>query len=377
MAITPISNALTRNYNIGFTGKNKKSENNNIRENGSIIKAIPLATLLAMSPLVGQSVSSPNKYDAEIYRTELVAGGISNSIKQSSNVIDAKSFKYADGSGRTVNFIDSDGNANNFERVQIVESWPTNKSLGVNAGSAVYELKSVSKYNYNIQGDDGQATSPMTFVRLNLESANKKDRKISDKEVCDYLVSSLNSSKNNSDIAENNVKRNLRPTMDTDYSLQNVPNGDILQQSVGFGAKLEELNAKKIGSQPFSGENGEYEISYYTLHDNDKAQLVTVKGETFPEMCVFANISNNASFEDYGTASTIPQKFNYGQTVLMDSDHKTYNISDRALAMALMAIYENESIEDPFVVKGVNNRYMVFKTGTISHMDESESASIE
>lgn len=370
MAIAPISSISTRNNYIGFSGSKSNKKGNNTSQNTGINKAIPLATLLAMSPLLVPNVSSSNKVEA-------FKPNISLSIdasEQTGKVINSKEFVSPNGTKRVVKFISNDNNNQNFEKVMITESWAAKNNM---TAQAAYELKSISKFNFNIQGDDGVATSPMTFLRLIAVSENNKPRKIADKDFCIFVANELASTRNNSQIEETNYKRNLRPTFDNDYSLQNVPNKNILKDSKGMD--MSDPVYKKKGSQPFEGDNGNYVFTYYSVGDADKCQVVTVKGVTkdgqaFPEMKVMANISNNANFDDFQNGEDTPQCFNYGHTVLVDSEMNKYNISDKSLAFALMAIADNESFSSPYVVKGMTNRYMVLGKGTISHIDESEEA---
>lgn len=370
MAIAPISNLSTRNNYIGFSGSKTNKKGNNTSYNTSINKAIPLATLLAMSPLLASNVSASNNIETAKSPVSLQVDG----LEQVGRVVKSREFVSPNGTKRVVKFISNDNNNQNFEKVMITESWSAKNNM---TAQADYELKSISKFNFNIQGDDGVATSPMTFVRLNAVSENNKPRQISDMEFCAFVAKELASTRNNSQIEENIYKRNLRPTFDNDYSLQNVPNKNILKDSKGMD--MSDPVYKKKGSQPFEGDNGNYVFTYYSVGDADKCQVVTVKGVTkggqaFPEMKVMANISNNAHFDDYQNGEDTPQCFNYGHTVLVDSEMNKYNISDKSLAYALMAIADNESFSSPYVVKGMTNRYMVLGKGTISHIDESEEA---
>ena len=65
MAIAPITNTLTRNSNVAFTALRVKKDKQE-QESGSsssFMKAVPLATMLAMSPLTVANINAADRID--------------------------------------------------------------------------------------------------------------------------------------------------------------------------------------------------------------------------------------------------------------------------------------------------------------------------
>lgn len=153
---------------------------------------------------------------------------------------------------------------------------------------------------------------------------------------------------------------------DEDFTLQNVPNGNIISSSKGIANGVKNMGAVLLGTQQFDGDNGTYEAKYYSLQKDDRVQMITIKGPNFPHLWVVANFRNNASFENYGTGENTPQSYSYSQTVLLDEDLKKYSISDRSLTNILMSIYDNEIVDNCFEVKEQYNNYMVLPKGAIA-----------
>lgn len=370
MAISAISsvNVCGYNKNTSFTGNKELSKKNGYAQSASNpLKAIPLAALIAMSPLNSVNLNAENRIEDSGLNIELVETPEVSETYQSNVIVKSKSFKDADGV-TTVKFISSDGNRSNFEKVIITETMP-----GMNGGkpvSANYEVKKATKYNYKIQADDGLFTAPMPFVRLYAYSDGGSESKFSDKRVCDYIASELVSSRNNSNILENVVNRNLRMAMDLDYTLQNVPKGNIISSSAGMVNAIKNTGSKLLGTQAIEGDNGMYEVKYYSMSNDDRVQLVTLKGKNFPHLMVSANLKNNVKFEDYGNPNFVPQEYSYSQIVLMDEQGTYYSISDQKLSRALDAIYAADVCDKVYDISQKSNRYMVMPRGTVSPMHE-------
>lgn len=366
MAIAPITNTLTRNSNVAFTALRVKKDKQE-QESGSsssFMKAVPLATMLAMSPLTVANINAADRID-DGHNIELVESQGIDEVEQVQNVLKSKVFSDSNGSTK-VTFVNSDNNKNNFEKVLITESWPANSRLNIKAGSATYEVKGITKYNYKIQADDGNNSSNMPFIRLSVAAQNGNEVAITDKKVCQFVANELASSNNNSNVSKNVINRNLRMSYDEDFTLQNVPNGNIISSSKGIANGVKNMGAVLLGTQQFDGDNGTYEAKYYSLQKDDRVQMITIKGPNFPHLWVVANFRNNASFENYGSGENTPQSYSYSQTVLLDEDLKKYSISDRSLTNILMSIYDNEIVDNCFEVKEQYNNYMVLPKGAIA-----------
>lgn len=118
MAIGPIGVSFRNNYNISFESRKENKNKNYDKSASSPVKAVPLAVLLAMSPL--------NVVDAKYYGNDLLpdienVSGI-NGVRGEGNEIEELVFndKIAQGKVKEiVRLVDTDGNTNTAEKIEL------------------------------------------------------------------------------------------------------------------------------------------------------------------------------------------------------------------------------------------------------------------
>ncbi len=155
MAISPVSAVSFRNnYNqVNFGSKHRKEEENySSRPAGTLMKSIPLAALIAMSPLVGA-------------QAQLIKG-----ITPNEKIVKSLTYKNPDKDGCDILFISNDGNDSNAEAIVLEHGELTKYSRSFN-GVRKNILKRENERQYldtlkivheRVKYSDGTITKPTT-----------------------------------------------------------------------------------------------------------------------------------------------------------------------------------------------------------------------
>ena len=341
MTIRPVSSVnFASGYNkVNFGGKRKNSENSNVTIPHRL--AVPLAaTVLVMSPLSSASASSlkmseldsPNKIEMVDAPNALESNG--------AKVVASKTFQSFRGpKAETVTpkitLLNTKGGSG-FDKIVYSEGV---SEAGKHMYDMDYKVSALTKATYSLVGDDGVKSNPLTFYDIEVfdESSMLKTKlyhNLSD-DMRDYLVSALKSSDNNTDIKVNNYNLGLRQTI---FSLQNVPNGDILKDAQPY-----ENFGELVGTDSLTTKNGSYKVNCYSRDNNpDDVELVTVKKDGYPELQVKGIYTNEAYFnKDYDN----PQHIKYGSVFLLGRNKEGkiqhYFLLDDQLTMALISVFSN------------------------------------
>ena len=357
MTIRPVTSVnLTNSYNqVNFRGRRK-----NVSDNAGPSRitvphrlAVPLAaTVLAMSPMANASEKS-DYYDIKTNNIELPAIQDNNG-----NVIKSKTFSLLRKSvggvpynvNYQINFVNDDNNSNNFERILIRVDETDTPGNGT-----VYGLDKLSTYKFGIVSEDGSESNnfdidEITCHAMSEDGAYGNNAFITEKKICDYIKSELNSSRNNSNIEDSIVGRKIKPS--SFLNLQNV----AAKNKIKNAEPIDCSKYKCIGNQNFKGANGKYKLSYYSVTGADKIELVTVKKDNGPELAVGKNIVAKGIFN---SGDSSPVSLDYGITELYDNNMKNYYLSDRALSQALVLIYNNDLTSGgAFTCESRNEEYM-------------------
>ncbi len=375
MAIQPITSAnfvINKNNNVAFGKKENDKRNQTGFIKASSI-AVPLATLIAMSPVNSAASGRINYNDNEKANTSLYIDDLDD-IEQSAKVINSKKFYTGKGMSpvngevtlfdtyATLKFIDTNSIRNDFERVETVTTSPTFKNASVTAN-----VDELAKYNYTITSDDGSSSNSFSFMRAYSTDANAERTKTEAQDLCQMLEEELNSIRNNTNIKQSTYDIKLRASA-TSEGLQNVPNKDIMKNA----APVVRPDYKRLGTQDFEGQNGKYKISYYAITESakkagDNIEFVTVKKEGYPELAVMANYPSKGKIVNNSGQDWV---FNYGITILKDQNNKKYCISDMALSQALTIIYNNEKTDgDVYKCELLEKKYAFSDKGIIVPLD--------
>ncbi len=259
MAISPINSVSFRNnYNqVNFEGK-KHEKSDGLRVSNSI-KAIPLATLIALSPL------NNIEADAQVKNTH------ANRIE----VVQAKTYDKIlfDGDssiGLKFRYLSSDSDNQTIEKIDA----ESQELLSFVAGSSRQienaEVKSINNYQLSLVGADGNAVGSIKHSQLELRGvANNEGRRkyypIANEQIVNDFTSFANSDRNNGAIQIRSVKNTLYAApgkMPSTYNKVNTSWMDKTKEgNFNFGTLLKEDN--------LSTQKNNYTLKFYSSDNKD------------------------------------------------------------------------------------------------------------
>ena len=376
MTIRPVTSAaLVSNYNnVAFEGKKKKNPNKNLNITKPVSQklAVPLAaTIIAMSPM---GSTSPKAFELrDNPRNNITLYQPSQAELNNGDIISSKAFvldKKTTG-GDTykvryeVNLINNDDDDNDFETIQIKYRDLSNP----NGKGSVYNVRNFTTYKFGIVSEDGSESNNFSLDEI-IAYDTKYDKDaygnyiyLTEKSVCDYVKSQLNSARNNSGFEKSTVIRKLRPS--SDFNLQNVAPESTMQNA----SHRDYSDYKCLGYEDFEGSNGKYKMYYYSLPNSDDIDLVTISKDGGEQLAVSNNIVSNGIFN---ADDSDPVTIQYGITKVYDNDRKSYYISDKNLAYALVSIFNNPKVSKmAFSCKAYDREYICHK-GVVMPLDFSE-----
>lgn len=331
MAIQQVTSAnLGKNYNINFNGRNNKQQKPLYNQDNSGITpskmSIPLATILAAMPLNAETATKlyTNDIEAPGHRIEYVEDAPSTeavSSKPQGVTIETRKFKSKTLGDLTISLKSTDGNKNNFERVEM-SYMVKDDILGVQKYTT--KLKGLYTYDYNVISDDGTKTSRFPVKAV---WANDEITATNDEQIMSYVKSLVNDPRNNGALEEKTIKRMIRPA--TEGAYQNVPNGDILKNAtpatnMGKLVLEQDINDNKLGK---------FKLRFYSTDDNDNnAERVTFKKENYPEVEI---VCCYTPLHTFAKKLENPIEFRSGLISLVDDKFKSYFIESIALTRYL------------------------------------------
>ncbi|PWL75619.1 hypothetical protein DBY21_07435 [Candidatus Gastranaerophilales bacterium] len=334
MAIQQVTSAnLGKNYNINFNGRNNKQQKQLHNQDNSGITpskmSIPLATILAAMPLNAETATKlyTKDFDAPEHRIEYVEDAPSTetvSSKSQGVTIETRKFKSKTLGDLTISLKSTDGNKNNFERVEISylnDNIIFGERVKVNHTA---KIKGLYTYDYNVISDDGTKTSRFPVKAV---WADDNFTATNDERIMSYIKSLVNDPRNNGALEEKTIKRMIRPA--TEGAYQNVPNGDILKNAtpvtnMGKLVLEQDINDNKIGK---------FKLRFYSTDDNDNnAERVTFKKENYPEVEI---VCCYTPLHTFAKKLENPTEFRSGLISLMDDKYKSYFIESIALTKYL------------------------------------------
>ncbi len=360
MTIRPVTSVnLTNSYNqVNFSGRRKNLPDNSEPSRITVPHrlAVPLAaTVLAMCPMANASAvqSEMSEFDSP---AKIVMVESPNVSEGNETVVASKTFPSVKGPKfetitPKITLINTKGGSG-FDKIVYSESVSED---GRHIMDLDYKISALNRANYTLFGDDGSKANTLTFYDIELineKSFVKSAPMYSDitSEMKNYIENALKSVDNNADIKINTYDVGLRQT---NMSLQNVPNGDILKDAQPF-----ENFGSLEGSSSITTKNGTYTIGFYSKDNNpDDAELVTVKKEGYPELQVKGVYVNNAYFNKNDSN---PQKLLYGSVYLLGKDNnghrKHYFLIDDDLTAKLIAIFEQPAFKNALEYVDMRNK---------------------
>ena len=311
MTIRPVTSAtLVSNLNqLNFEGKKKKNPNASQPISQVSHKlAVPLAaTVLAMSPMASSGKGIQVPLD-NVNTIEMID---SNDLK--GRKIDEKTF------------IDSD--ANSLNMTTTIGLVNTKDNMGGFLESS-YDEKPVTDYSdivFDLMSDDGTKGLSFNVKSINVEGNSKP---FFDKEKVAYVESAIKSPNNKTDVEVHKYRRTLRHDL---FGMQNIANNNIMKDAI---PKTSYGNLE--GEQEVEVGNDKYVLGYYSTDgDSSTAELVTVRKNGNPELCVRGIVFYNATINP---ESSNPQKFKYSLVRLEGAENKGYSLIDDNLANVLVQV---------------------------------------
>lgn len=377
MAIAPVMNTGLRvnNYNTNFTGR--RNDNNgyvtdvpSVSANKGALKAIPLAALLAMSPLNPIEINASDRID-EGHRIEMVDNSFNaeevselSAQQQTKKVVASKIFKTKDEnySGIEVRLVNRSGGAG-FDGVEIGYI-----NRGMNKPYRYSKVASLNKINFSVISDDGKNQGQIPMTKIVYEAGIGSAREEQNDEISKYIEDALavNSKKN---VIPINVY-NKRIGMDDIGKFQRKVNGNKFPNAQGFVLDKSEFTKNTL-NRTVKGDDGTYNLSCYKRAQNGKSiMLLEKQGYPGKKFLITAVCYNKAMFNDLEDS---PAGVSYYSILLkgknnVDSDKIA--LMDTKLAKELLNMYNDYAVTygnetNYFMPFELNSRYGAEKEGLL------------
>lgn len=178
----------------------------------STLKAVPLAVMLAMSPLTPTNAESIMRGEKDAEPVELVQ----NQQKFIPKVFKTRKVDYGNGLVITYNYVDNNGDLSNFERLSIHDNVVVDfdELNGVPIHSIHGGVQSLNKYAFDIVGSDGRSYGTWNYQQLILDDVipgGPKEYKLSHPKIIEDVLKDMNTPVNNTGFKVKNITRPLYP----------------------------------------------------------------------------------------------------------------------------------------------------------------------
>lgn len=349
MAIAPVSNVSFRsNYNqVNFEGK-KKEKSSGLHVTNSI-KVIPLATLLALSPLNNVEAGAQAGISSNSDRTEMVHQSKLNTFNRA-DVIEYKDFNY-NGFDIRVNLVK---NKENPSLKNIWMEWEHGMNVG---GSGV--ISKLNHIKYNIKGEDGCSAGNVIFdaVYLNDKENIEHSHSFSNPDLCSYVNRLIKN--NQTSVVERNVTLNLSPaTSGWVVSGRNI-NTDWIEQARNSMQRW----GTQIGFWQVDTNNGKYKIFAYNTDDNkDDFEQLAIEKEGGPLLQVKGLVGGLASFK---TIDNDIKDVDLYQINVKKGNVGVHAIYNQQLWEFLAALYQHQRNNNSVEAFDAHYRYSILENGSI------------
>lgn len=177
MAISPVSSVSFRNNygQVNFEGRKEKSEYHSSSFTNTL-RSIPLATIIAMSPMVDTYAQGNVTFPDSNLKKELYSEINDNDTKIAKAFLMASEINWSEPHGMTVlTAYDSDGDASDYEKL-VIEIKPT-RNGGSSSKMYVRGLTIMTTYNK----DTGKTTKDYIIEGIRTKSIKKADGTVVEK----------------------------------------------------------------------------------------------------------------------------------------------------------------------------------------------------
>lgn len=351
MAIAPISSVSFRNnYNqVNFEGK-KKEKSSGLHVSNSI-KAIPLATLIALSPLNTVDADAQVSVNANRYQTEVANSRQINSFNRA-DVIEYRDFNY-NGFDVRINLVKDKQNP---ATKNIWMEWEHDSGIG---GSGY-----VSRFNhikYNIIGEDSNSGGNVNFnaIYYMQDGGNSEHlQTFSNPDVCDYVNNLIKN--NRTSVLKKNVVLNLSPTIDGWIKNSRHNNSiDWIEQAKNNVQQW----GNKVGFWEVNTDDGKYKVfAYSTDNNNENFERIAIEKEGGPTLQVKDLVGGLAKFE---TIDNIIKEVDLYQINVKKGNAGVHAIYNQQLWEFIASLYQYKRNNNSIEAFDSHYRYNILENGDI------------
>ena len=289
MAIQAISSVTNKGYsNISFGKRGEKSaKNHNVT---SPVKAVPLAVLIAMSPLTTTNAENIMRAESNAHTIELAEAPQS----QSRVLMYAEGFTSQNGSKVAVMAFNTKGGTDSFDQIVL------------KVGEFTFEAKDLLLREGYLYSSNGVKEGPLRFKEVIAETEidGKKERlSFVDPNIVNYVEALVAQPTNKSNIKNirhadlNMVVASSKGQFIflTDEDLKNHLENSTLYKLVGSNSTLYDgmmtegfaENRLDAWERRIQGSHGNYIMKFYDIDDNpDNAEVIVVQKEGDRDGCI-------------------------------------------------------------------------------------------
>ncbi len=365
MPVSAINNVFSRNTNnIGFTSlkSNKDKYGNDTRTTSSFMKAVPLAAVLAMSPLTTANINAANRIDDPSHNIELAEVRSIDEAEQARKVVATKVFpSRAEAYGSVkVRLVNTTGGAG-FDKVELV--FKDRNGYEVDNGDASDYVTEIATYNYAIISDDGvnQGTMPLNVLYAKTPTLAISPVIYAHDDVVNYLKEQLAKNPKKNVIPVNTYNRRLGPTLGG--GLQNNAKKNTINNAKGM--LVDAQNYALASRKQIVGENDKYNVCVYR-NKSGGPNLVTCEKASNPgnhfRVALVGDFSANIAHEDDS-----PSIATYPLTILRN-DNDGFGLMDSVLAKELKKIKATPIGSNAFITPAVDYKYIVVGKGVVANV---------
>lgn len=290
MSITRVSAATYGVTPVNFTGKSKEKSNNIHTPN--IIKSVPVAALIALSPLNPVEVIAKPYIDNDQYVTNILKKSEGSTL-ENKTILSTRDFQFKDFRAK-VNIVKDDRNFN------VHKIWLDWEKAGERSGGGF--IKALNHVNYLVTSQDKKPYGAIQFDNIvveDFESDNDFTRTFSNPQLCKFIGELLKNY--DMDIPENDVSVNIAPDSSGKLSEESASIDWHLQTREDVAARNDEERANKWGTffseWKVETDNGTYTIRAYDTNGNKyDYEQISIQKRGIPKMELEGLVHGKAKF---------------------------------------------------------------------------------
>lgn len=358
MAITAVNSVSFKNSNIGFTG-NKKNENKQpqARSSTSYAKAVPLATLLAMSPLVTTNSNAADKIDTNKNNIELVESQAVNQ-KNKGTVVEHKFIASDDDVLFQANiYVRNIGSKASPEHMIWLKGASMSDMFFGNGGIEG-KVVGLMDINYNLRGSNNYNAGNMKFRQVLIENEEDSDLLpgISVEPVVDYIESVIKNPKYKPNARMLPIKYDIQPTYS--HGLE-TSEPDVSWMTKVKGKVV--APGRLINTATVQGTSGEWILGAYSSDSNldNYEGVVIAKDDVRLKVDELRTV--NAVFRNSHEISTDT----YNQINVTDADGNKHVILDQKLFEILLSLCNDPDCNKAFKVTESDETHGILPNGML------------